>query len=238
MVSLPRLDDVRTLGGSTVNHGIETFRGQLRHQVRKSMGITEEPASACSDPELAYFPPGSITRRVNGDFASMLVGGLSALFLQMLHPLAMAGVADHSDFRVDPLGRLDRTASFLGTTTFGRRDEALSAIGRVRAIHDHVVGATADGTPYVASDPDLLTWVHAAETRCFLSASLAYGAGPLLAAEQDRYLDEMARVALDLGARSVPRSVAELDDYFAGIRPQLVLTPEAASARNLSLIHI
>lgn len=170
------------------------------------MRIGRQAAPACSDPDEAYFPPDSVTRRVNGDFPSMLVGGLGALLLQMLHPLAMAGVADHSNYREDPIGRLQRTASFLGTTTFGGRTEVAAAIGRVRAIHDRVIGTSPDGTCYSANDPELLTWVHAAESHCFLAASLAYGANRLTPFDQDRYLDEMSRVALDLGAVEVPRT--------------------------------
>ncbi len=200
------------------------------------MRIGRQAAPACSDPDEAYFPPDSVTRRVNGDFPSMLVGGLGALLLQMLHPLAMAGVADHSSYREDPIGRLQRTASFLGTTTFRGRTEVAAAIGRVRAIHDRVIGISPDGTRYSANDPELLTWVHAAESHCFLAASLAYGANRLTPFDQDRYLDEMSRVALDLGAVEVPRTTRELDTYFETMQPKLALTPAAVAARNFVIV--
>ena len=131
----------------------------------------------------------------------MLVGGLAALFLQMLHPLAMAGVADHSDYRDDPLGRLARTAGFIGTTTFHSRADAEAAIARVRAVHRRVVGDGAGRTALRGGEiPALLTWVHAAEVTCFLAANRAYGRTPVGPAEADAYLDAMAGVAGDLGA--------------------------------------
>ena len=128
-----------------------------------------------------------------------------------------------------------RTADFLGTTTFCSRAEAESAIERVRTVHRAVVGTAPDGRPYSAGDPDLLTWVHACEVGCFLSASLAYGPRAIDPADQDRYLSEMARVAVALGAVDVPRTVAELDDYFDAVRPELRLTREARTARNFVL---
>jgi uncharacterized protein (DUF2236 family) len=165
----------------------------------------------------------------------MLIGGIAALLFQMLHPLAMAGVAEFSNYREDPLGRLERTAAFLGTTTFRSRDEAEAAIARVRRVHEQVVGTASDGRPYSAGDPHLITWVHAAEVRSFLTAALAYGPRPLSPGEQDRYVDEMARVAIALGAEEVPRSVAGLEAYFVAVRPELRLTPEARAARNFVL---
>ena len=92
----------------------------------------------------------------------MMVGGMSALLLQMLHPAALAGVLGHSNFRQDMLGRLRRTARFIAITTFGDRETAEAAIQRVRSIHDQVRGTTAEGIPYAASDPHLLAWIHVA----------------------------------------------------------------------------
>src|SRR5947208_3124314 len=91
-------------------------------------------------------------RRVHGD-SSMFIGGIRALLLQSLHPLAMAAVAGHSGYRGDPWGRLQRTSYFLAVTTFGRTDDARAAIARVRAVHEHVTGTAPDGRPYAASDP-------------------------------------------------------------------------------------
>ena len=105
----------------------------------------------------------------------MFVGGMRALLLQSLHPLAMAGVAEHSDYRHDPWGRLQRTADFLAATTFGPESEAERAVARVRAVHEHVQGVAADGRPYRANDPHLLRWVHLAELESFLVAYRRYG---------------------------------------------------------------
>src|SRR5256885_2577846 len=100
----------------------------------------------------------------------MFIGGIRALLLQSLHPLAMAAVAQHSDYKGDPWGRLQRTSYFLAVTTFGRTEDAMAAIARVRAVHARVTGFAADGRPYAASDPHLLTWVHIAEADSFLRA--------------------------------------------------------------------
>ena len=210
--------------------------GQVQAQIRRSMGVTERPRQACDDPAEAYFEPGSITRQVHSDLPAMLIGGIAALLLQMLHPLAMAGVAQHSNYRKDPLGRLERTAGFLGATTFLSRAEAEAAIARVRTVHSPVVGTAPDGRPYAASDPDLVCWVHACEVRSFLSASTTYGPRRLTPDEQDRYLDEMARVAMALGADGRPPhrgSTRPLLRNRSG--PSSALTREARTARNFVL---
>ena len=235
MFPLSQVDEARALGESLANDGFDRLRGQMQTQIRRSMGVTERPRQACDDRAEAYYEPGSITRQVHSDLPSMLIGGIAALLLQMLHPLAMAGVAQHSNYRKDPLGRLERTAGFLGATTFLSRAEAEVAIAQVRAVHSHVVGTASDGRHYAASDPDLVCWVHACEVRSFLSASTTYGPRRLTPEEQDRYLDEMARVATALGAEDVPRSVGQLDRYFATVRPELRLTREARTARNFVL---
>ena len=206
-----------------------------RDAFRRSLGAKGEPPPTCQDPELAYFPPGCIIREVHADVPPMLIGGLAALLFQMLHPLAMAGVADHSNYRKDPVGRLDRTATFLNVTTYHSRPEAEAAIARVRRIHETVVGTAPDGRPYRASDPVLIEWVHATEVHSFLSSWRAFGSRRLDAPEEDRYLDEMGRVALALGARDVPRTTGDLDAYFEAIRPELALTAQARSARDFIL---
>ncbi|MCP3989662.1 MAG: DUF2236 domain-containing protein, partial [Actinomycetia bacterium] len=119
------------------------------------------------DPGL--FGPGSVAWRVHAE-SSMLIGGLRALLLQTLHPLALAGVADHSVYRQDPWGRLHRTARFIGATTYGNTATAEQIITRIRAIHAQVTGVAPDGTPYEANDPHLLLWVHITEIDSFLRA--------------------------------------------------------------------
>jgi uncharacterized protein (DUF2236 family) len=172
-----------------------------------------------------------VVRQIHADLPSMLIGGLASLLLQTLHPLAMAGVADHSRYEDDPLGRLERTAMFVGVTTFGSRSEAQAAIDGVRRIHRPVVG-TFEGVTYSAQDPELLTWIHAAEVSSFLSASLRYGPHQLSAAQCDDYVADMAPVALDLGAVQVPTSVGELDGYLDAMKPQLRATDAALQARS------
>ncbi|WP_159713909.1 oxygenase MpaB family protein [Geminicoccus flavidas] len=167
------------------------------------------------------FGPGSVTWRVHGDVASMMVGGVAALLLQMLHPAVLAGVLDHSNFRADMHGRLRRTARFVSVTTYGERALALAAIERVRRIHAGVRGTLPDGTPYAASDPDLLAWVHVAEASCFLRSWIRYGEPGMLMADQDRYFAEMAEVGLALGADPVPRNRAEARALIQAMRPRL-----------------
>jgi uncharacterized protein (DUF2236 family) len=230
-----QINQAHAVGREVTENGIEQVRAQALVQVRRSMGMTGERLPACNDREHAYVDPDSLVRRVHGDLPSMLIGGLSALLFQMLHPLAMAGVAQHSNYRSDPLGRLERTANFLAITTFGSEEDARAAIARVRRVHTRVTGTASDGRRYSAADPDLLTWVHAVEVSSFLAATRIYAQVRPTRAEEDDYLDQMARVALDLGALDVPRSMADLDTYFAEVRPLLRLTSEARDARNFVL---
>jgi hypothetical protein len=134
----------------------------------RSIGLGPAPVAICTDPTESYLPPDGVARMVHADLPAMLIGGLSALLLQTLHPLAMAGVAEHSNYQADALGRLRRTARFVGTTTFGTVREAEDAIAQVQRVHRRVKGFAADGRPYSADDPDLVTFIHAAETWSFL----------------------------------------------------------------------
>lgn len=191
---------------------------------------------ATGDP--GWFGPDSTTWRVHAD-TSMFVGGIAALMLQALHPRAMAGVADHSDFRSDPLGRLRRTAAFVAATAYGNSDEASRACAMVRGVHTKVVGTTPDGRPYAADEPELLDWVHVAEFAAFAAAHRRYGADPLTDAELDRYIGEVARVASELGDPSPPRSWAELDAALHRHRPQLAIGEQARRAwRFLSEVRL
>lgn len=152
------------------------------------------------------FGPRSVAWRVNGDVTSMMVGGVSALLLQMLHPSVLAGVWDHSNFRSDMHGRLRRTARFIAVTTYGGRDEALEAIALVRRIHTRVRGELPDGTPYSADDPVLLDWVNLSGASSFLAGYLRYAEPGMSGSDQDRYYAEMAEVAAALGAGDPPRN--------------------------------
>jgi uncharacterized protein (DUF2236 family) len=175
-------------------------------------------------------------RAVHGD-ASMFVGGIRALLLQSLHPLAMAGVAAHSAFEHDPWGRLQRTSHFLAVTTFGAADDAEAAVARVRRIHERVRGTTPDGRPYAASDPHLLGWVHVAEVDSFLRAHRAYGAQPLDDTAYDDYVADAASVAEALGVVDPPRTVAALDRAIASYRAELAGTREARAAARFLLLR-
>ncbi len=170
------------------------------------------------DPGL--FGPASVTWRIHAEFPGMLAGGLCALMLQTLHPRALAAVYDHSHFRDDLVGRLRRTTAFVAGTTYAPRGEADKLITRVRAIHARIGGHTADGLPYRADDPELLTWVHVTEAYGFLEGCRRYGREvPVSIA--DRYYDEGRRVAEALGAVGVPGSEAAVAAYFARVQPQL-----------------
>ena len=183
-----------------------------------------------------WFDEDSAIRRVHGD-ASMFVGGLRALLLQSLHPLAMAAVAGHSGFRSDPWGRLQRTSTFLATTTFGVADDAQAAVDQVCAIHARIKGVTSDGVPYSASDPHLLRWVHVAEVDSFLATHQRYGANPLDAAGCDQYVAEVAVVGRALGAAELPTTVAELTESLQAYRTELRGTREARRAARFLLVH-
>ncbi|MBB2493458.1 oxygenase MpaB family protein [Aquipseudomonas ullengensis] len=202
---------------------MEFLRRRIEAQVLSLSGIVLGQIDFSQPPgDPGLFGPDSVCWRVHGDFTSMMVGGISALLLQALHPLALAGVWDHSNFREDLIGRLRRTGQFISGTTFGSRRDADWLIDKVRTIHLQVVGTAPDGRPYAASDPALLTWVHVAEVSSFLAAHLRYRNPQLSGADQDRYYAEVALIAERLGASNVPHSRAEVAAYLADIRPQLL----------------
>ncbi|MGH3368976.1 MAG: oxygenase MpaB family protein, partial [Nocardioidaceae bacterium] len=182
-----------------------------------------------------WFTEDAPIRRVHGD-ASMFVGGVRALLLQSLHPLAMAGVAAHSGYRGDPWGRLQRTSYFLAVTTFGTADDADAMVRRIRAVHETVTGTAPDGRHYSAADPHLLRWVHVAEVDSFLAAHQRYGRRPLDAVGRDRYVAETARVAEALGAVDPPRTEQELVEQLDAYRPELAATREARQAARFIVL--
>jgi uncharacterized protein (DUF2236 family) len=184
-----------------------------------------EPAATGAE---GYFGPGSATRRVIGDPAA-LVGGFSALFLQALHPRAMAGVHQHSNFSADFWPRLHRTAEYVTTLAFADRATADRAVARVRGMHRKVRGTDpVTGREYSAQDPDLLRWVHVTEVSSFVHAVRTLGL--VDDAEEDRFLAEQVRAGALLGATDLPASRAEVEDYFAAVRPELVASPIARRA--------
>lgn len=208
--------------------------GAIRSMVS---GSHRPPAvvTARRDGDRGLFGPDSSAWRVHGDVA-MFVGGLRALLLQTLHPLAMAGVAEHSDYRRDPWGRLHRTAQFIAVTTYGSTDAAEAAIRRVRRVHERVRGVAPDGRAYAATDPDLVAWVHVTEVDSFLRAKQRYGTDPLDAPAADRYVAEMAQVAERLGSAPVPTTVADLRVWLREVRPELSAGGQARDAVRFLLL--
>jgi uncharacterized protein (DUF2236 family) len=181
--------------------------------------------------------PESVAWRVIGHPVS-IVGGLRSLIVQALHPLAMAGVAQHSDYRRRPLDRLRRTSHYVAVTTFGDRAMAEEAAARVRRIHRRVHGVDpVTGKPYSAEDPDTQLWVHCVEWHSFLAAYRVYATSGLTAEEEDRYIAEGAPIAALLGVpeETVPRSVDEMRSYFAAVRPQLCVSESTREAIDFVL---
>jgi uncharacterized protein (DUF2236 family) len=185
-------------------------------------GIPENPADD------GFFGPDSVTWRVSTD-PSAPVAGLRALLLQALHPLAMAGVDQHSDWREDPVGRLAATSAYLSTVRFGERAAAERVAARVQRIHEHVHGVdTVTGRAYAASDPALLLWVHITLVESGIAAARLFG-NPLSAGDSDRYAEEMVAAAVLVGVpgAKVPASLDDIERYIASVRPELMCTPAA-----------
>jgi uncharacterized protein (DUF2236 family) len=223
MVSLPTLGTLPLIG--------RPLRQQLMAPVARSLAADRLPFEQYTDPpgDPGLFGPGSATWRVHAD-PSMLVGGLAALMLQTLHPLAIAGVEEHSNYREDPLRRLSRTGSFVTGTTFGSTEAAERLIKLVRGIHRKVHGIAPDGRPYSADDPALVTWVHVTEVSSFLRAHQRFTPFPVRGDQADRYFHETAVLAERLGGEDIPRSRAAVRAYFRHIRPELDAGEQALGA--------
>jgi uncharacterized protein (DUF2236 family) len=217
---------------SRSRRALARLRRNANARIRSAAGLNTTPPPRCNDPHQSYSNVYGVARVVHGDLPSMLVGGLGSLFFQMLHPHAMAGVAQHSRYQDDPLGRLLQTANFIGATTYGSKDSAHEAIERVLTVHRFVHGVADDGLPYDANDPHLLLWVHCAEIYMFLSAHRRFGAVKLTDDQADQYVDEMVPLAYDLGVLDPPRSVAELDAALRGFRDELRLSSDGVVARD------
>ncbi|OBF23244.1 hypothetical protein A5725_09815 [Mycobacterium kubicae] len=221
-----------------VSKAVSAVRRDLGSKLFAMVAGPEGPANReriHGTPGARWFDDDRPIRRVHAD-AAMFVGGLRALLLQSLHPLAMAGVAEHSDYRGDPWGRLQRTSTFLAETTFGCAADAQRAVDHVRRIHEYVHGVAPDGRPYRASDPHLLEWVHIAEVDSFLLAYQMYGAAPFDQAGRDGYVADMAVVASALGVPDPPRTEAELHDRINAYRPELRGTAAARDAARFLLL--
>ena len=181
------------------------------------------------------FGPDSVVWRINRD-RSFPLAGMRSLMVQALHPLAMAGVAQHSTWKQDPFGRLAATSSYLLTTTYGDTASALAAAAWVRKIHVHVRGTDPEtGLPYSAEDPALLLWVHAGMVDSIVEVVRRYGR-PLDAADLDRYVAEMVRFAEIVGVprEEVPSTVKSLREYLESVELRQA-TPAAREAIEIVL---
>lgn len=171
--------------------------------------------------------PGSISWEINGDLASLVVGGTAAIIMEILHPSVMAGVYTQSSYRTQPLQRARNTLGYVLRTTFGNTAAATTVIEKVKRIHSRVGGRRPDGLEYRALDPELIGWVHTCIPWAVMRAYETYRR-PLSIAEKDRYLTEQALIGRMGGADWVPTTVAELDDYVERMRPQMAMNYQTA----------
>ncbi|RPF72317.1 oxygenase MpaB family protein [Aurantiacibacter spongiae] len=212
---------------------VDLLRGAVVGRVRATFNDTARGEAPVLPSDEAFFAKDTPIRMVHADVVSMMVGGMAALLLQMLHPHALRGVLDHSDFRADMHGRLRRTARFIAVTTYGHRDEAEKAIARVNRIHEYVTGTLPDGTPYSARDPRTLAWVHVTEATMFLEAWLTHVQPDMPMAEQDEYFRQFALVARKLGCDPVPETRGEARAIFRQMRSDLAAGPQAREVADL-----
>ncbi|MGA4668318.1 oxygenase MpaB family protein [Propionibacteriaceae bacterium Y1923] len=215
------------------------------HEVQRRVGMAvlsrvggDDPLARRADtvdkPGPRWFSPSDPVWRLHDD-AAMFASGVTALLLQSLHPLAMAGVTGHSGYKDDPWGRLQRTSDYIGRTTFGTTADAEAMIARVRAVHERVRGKDFRGRPYRASDPHLLAWVHIAEIWAFLAGHRAYGADHLTPADEDRYVEQCALPASLLGVIDPPTTVADLEAAIDAYRAELEASPAAVETARFLL---
>ena len=213
----------------------ERLRLKLVERVRGVFNDVESGQQPVPTSDEALFPKDSPIRMVHADIVAMMVGGVRGLLLQMLHPHALQGVLDHSNFRTDMHGRLRRTARFIAVTTFGHRDDAMAAVDRVNRIHAKVGGTLPDGTAYSATDPRTLAWVHVAEATSFLAAYLRHVRPDMPGSEQDEYYRQFAVIAQALGADPVPIDRREAEAIFRDLRTDLTASPAAREIAQLVL---
>ena len=175
--------------------------------------------------DVGLFGPESAVWQVHGCIAT-LVGGIRALLMQAAHPAALTGVAEHSAYDTDPLGRLERTTRWLTITSFGSTEAIEIEARRVRQMHTRVEGdfeqRSGERTRYSASDPKYLLWVHCAFTDSFLRAHQELGYP--LPQGADRYVREWAKSAQPLGLDTAPESEAELADVMDNFARNEVVT--------------
>ncbi|RAV34757.1 oxygenase MpaB family protein [Corynebacterium heidelbergense] len=211
----------------------QRFLQQKAHDQLQSMVAGPHAEKAArriwETPGARWFTPEDPIWRVHAH-AAMFPAGITSLLLQSLHPGAMYGVADHSGYRGDPWGRLQRTSTYLATTTFGTITHAERLIGAIRRIHERVRGVDDEGRPYEANDPHLLRWVHLAEAYSFLTAHQMYSSSPLDASEMDTYVQQSCISARLLGAEDLPETWEGLLNGLESYLPELRCTPPARDA--------
>ena len=220
---------------SPIERAAETVRLGLVQRVRDTFNDTQSGQQPVPPSDEALFERDTPIRMVHADLVGMMAGGIRGLLLQMLHPHALQGVLDHSDFRADMHGRLRRTARFIAVTTFGHRDEAMRQIERVNRIHTRVSGTLPDGTPYNATNPRTLAWVHVAEATSFLAGYVRYARPDMPGLERDEYFRQFAEIARALGADPVPESEGEAATLMQEFRSELQTSAAAREVAQLVL---
>ena len=218
-----------------LNSPVETLRLKLVEQVRATFNDQSAKQKPVPPSDEALFEKDTPIRLVHADLVGMMTGGVRALLLQMLHPHALQGVLDHSNFREDMHGRLQRTARFIAVTTFGHRDDAGKAIDRVNRIHAKVGGTLPDGSRYEATNARTLAWVHVTEAQSFLAGYLRHVRPGMPSREQDEYYAQIAVIARALGADPVPQTRREAEAIFREMRSDLRPSPEAREVAQLVL---
>jgi uncharacterized protein (DUF2236 family) len=206
----------------------------IRQSIRDMVGGGGPPVAFLSPPgDRGLLGPESIAWKVHADFISMMIGGISSLILQALHPKALAGVWDHSSFREDLKGRLGRTAYFIAATTYGSTEMAENIIERVNLIHTKVSGTDELGQAYHATDPHLLAWVHLTETRSFMSSFEHHRQEQLTALQKDQYFLEMKMLGEKMGAIDLPSTYAHTESAIHSYLPELHFGERAKSIIDL-----
>jgi uncharacterized protein (DUF2236 family) len=219
-----------------MSRALEPIRLALVGKVHSFFSHAEDPLantlSYAGDPGL--FGPESVTWEVMGDIAS-LVGGIRALMIQAAHPEVVAGVADHSRYREDPLGRLSRTSNYVTATAYGAMPEVHAAIAQVRAAHRRIRGISHRGIPYSAASPEYAAWVHNSLTDSFLVANQVFGPRALTRGEADRFVAEQTATGRMLRAHPLPETADALDAWIAdhpGLEPSPGMVEAIAFLRD------
>ena len=206
----------------------------IRKTIREMVGGSGPPiAFLTPQGDRGLFGPESVAWKIHADFISMMIGGISSLILQALHPQALAGVWDHSSFREDLKGRLGRTAFFIAATTYGPTDMANNIITKVNHIHTKITGLDEFGKPYSATDPHLLAWVHLTETRSFINSFEGYRKETISPQEKDQYFLEMSSLGERMGAINLPATYANTEKAIQGYIPELYFGERAKSIIDL-----